>query len=53
MMTVGGVLASRSRRVSPPRIVDELLVDDLDDLLGRVERLGDLGAERPLADRGR
>jgi hypothetical protein len=23
---------------------DELLVDDLDDLLGRVERLGDLGA---------
>jgi hypothetical protein len=26
---------------------DQFLVDDLDDLLGRVERLGDLGAERP------
>ncbi len=30
--------------------VDQLLVDDLDDLLGRVERLGDLGAARPLLD---
>ena len=29
---------------------DELLVDDLDDLLGRVERLGELGAEALLAD---
>ena len=28
---------------------DELLVDDLDDLLGRVQRLADLGAERALA----
>jgi hypothetical protein len=28
---------------------DELLVDDLDDLLGRVERLADLLAPRPLA----
>ncbi len=27
---------------------DELLVDDLDDLLGGVQRLGDLGAARPL-----
>ena len=31
---------------------DELLVDDLDDLLRRVERLADLGAARPLLDRG-
>ena len=30
---------------------DELLVDDLDDLLGRVEGLGDLGADRALPDR--
>ena len=29
---------------------DELLVDDLDDLLGRVERLGHLGAARPLLE---
>ena len=29
---------------------DELLVDDLDDLLRRVQRLADLGAERALAD---
>ncbi len=29
---------------------DELLVDDLDDLLGRVERLADLGPEGPLPD---
>ena len=52
MITVGGVLAKRSRRVSPPRIADELLVDDLDDLLRRVQRLRDLRAERPLLDRG-
>ena len=51
MMTVGPVLAKRSRRVSPPRIVDELLVDDLDDLLGGVERPADLRAEGPLLDR--
>ena len=31
---------------------DQLLVDDLDDLLGRVERLGDLGAARPLLEVG-
>src|SRR3546814_698856 len=31
--------------------VDELLVDDLDDLLGRVQRLADLGAAGPLLDR--
>ena len=29
---------------------DEFLVDDLDDLLGRVERLADLGAGGPLPD---
>ena len=52
MITVGAVLAKRSRRVSPPRIVDELLVDDLDDLLGRVQRLADLLAAGPLLDRG-
>ena len=51
MITVGGVFANRSRRVSPPRIVDELLVDDLDDLLGRVQRLADLLAAGPLLDR--
>src|ERR1700741_3943749 len=31
---------------------DQLLVDDLDDLLGRVEGGGDLGALRPLFDAG-
>jgi len=31
--------------------VDELLVDDLDDLLGRVQRLADLLARGPLLDR--
>ena len=51
MITVGGFLAKRSRRVSPPRIVDELLVDDLDDLLGRVQRPADLGAAGALLDR--
>ena len=50
MITVGGALANRSRRVSPPEDRDELLVDDLDDLLGGVQRLGDLGAGRPLLD---
>ena len=51
MITVGAVLAKRSRRVSPPRIVDELLVDDLDDLLRGVQRLADLLAARALLDR--
>ena len=32
--------------------LDEFLVDDLDDLLARVQRAGDLGAERPLAHAG-
>ena len=52
MITVGGCLANRNRRVSPPRIADQLLVDDLDDLLRGVQRLADLGAARPLLDRG-
>ena len=51
MITVGGFFANRSRRVSPPRIVDELVVDDLDDLLGRVQRLADLVAAGALLDR--
>ena len=42
------------RQAQPPRLAaedrDELLVDDLDDLLGRVERLMDLGAFRPFLD---
>ena len=32
--------------------VDQLLVDDLDDLLGRVQGAGELGARGPLLDRG-
>ena len=46
------------RRASPSRLeparlaehLDQLVVDDLDDLLGRVEALEDLLADRPLAD---
>src|SRR5690606_19045450 len=33
--------------------LDELLVDHLEDLLGGVERLGDLGGQGPLTDGGR
>ncbi len=44
MMTVGGSLANCSRAGLAAEDVDQLLVDDLDDLLGRVERLGDLRA---------
>ena len=50
MITVGGFFASRSRRVWPPRIPDQLVVDDLEDLLARVERAGQLRAGGPLAD---
>ncbi len=50
MMTVGGCLAKRMRARLAAEDADELLVDDLDDLLGRVERLAHLRAERPLAD---
>ena len=49
MMTVGGFFANSRRRCWPPRMRDELLVDDLHDLLGRVERLVDLVAQRALA----
>jgi hypothetical protein len=42
-------------QLDPPGLPAEdrhkLLVDDLHDLLGRVERAADLSAERPLADR--
>ena len=50
MITVGGFLANCSRRCWPPRMADEFLVDDLDDLLRRVQRAADLVAERTLAD---
>ena len=43
------VLRELQRAGLAPEDADELVVDDLDDLLGRVERAGDLGAERPLA----
>ena len=52
MITVGGTLANRSRRASPPRISIEFLVDDLDDLLRRVERRGHLFRRRALLDPG-
>ena len=49
MMTVGPGLGE----LELPRLAaedrDELLVDDLDDLLRRVERAADLRAKRPLA----
>ena len=47
MMTVGRVLgvADATRLAAEDR--DELVVDDLDDLLGGVERLAHLGAARP------
>ena len=40
------------RSVSPPRVCDQLLVDDLDDLLRRAERLGELRADAALPDAG-
>jgi hypothetical protein len=49
MMTVGGFLANCSRRCLATEDRDELLVDDLHDLLGRVQRLVDLVAESALA----
>lgn len=48
MMTVGGCLANAIVRVCPPRMPDELLVDDLHDLLRGVQRLADLGPQRAL-----
>jgi hypothetical protein len=50
MMTVGGSWRTGGAGL-PAEDLDELLVDDLDDLLGRIEGLVDLGAECPLADR--
>ena len=51
MMTVGGVLANRIRRVSPPRIVTSSSSTILTTCWRRVQRLGDLGAARALRDR--
>ena len=48
-MTVGGFFANCSRRCCAAEDRDELLVDDLHDLLGRVQRPVDLVAERALA----
>ena len=49
-MTVGGFEAYLIASVSPPRMRVEFVVDRLDDLLARVERLGAGGADRVLAD---
>jgi hypothetical protein len=46
------VLGELDRTGRPAEDRDELLVDDLDDLLARVERLMHLGAEGPLAHLG-
>ena len=48
--TVGGLLAKVMLDRLAAEGVDQLLVDDLDDLLGRVQRLGELDADGPLAD---
>ncbi len=42
MMTVGGVLAKREAAGLAAEDLDQLVVDDLHDLLRRVQRLGDL-----------
>ena len=52
MITVGGVLANAQLPGLAAEDADELLVDDLDDLLGRVQRTGDLGALGALLDAG-
>ena len=45
------VLGEIQRAVHPlPQHVGELLIDDLHDLLGGIQRFGNLGAERALAD---
>ena len=48
-MTVGGFFANCEAALLAAEDRDELLVDDLHDLLGRVQRLVDLVAERALA----
>ena len=40
------------RIVSPPSVCDQLLVDDVDDLLRRVQRLVELDPDAPLPDPG-
>ena len=52
MITVGGFLANCDPAGLAAEDADELVVDDLDDLLGGVEGAADLGTERPLAHRG-
>ena len=47
------LLGEADRARLPAEDRDELLLHDLDDLLGRVERLADLGAEGALAHRCR
>ena len=51
MMTVGGGLGVAQPAGLAAEDRDELLVDDLDDLLGRVQRAADLLAAGPLLDR--
>ena len=50
-MTQGGLEGMCRRLTSPPHEGDELLVDDLDDLLGGGQTLKDGGAHRPLGHR--
>ena len=51
MITVGGFFANRIAARLAAEDPDELFVDDLDDLLGRVQRLRDLSALGPFAHR--
>lgn len=50
MITVGGVLANASCCGLTAEDADEFVVDNLDDLLGRIERTGDLRALGTLLD---
>ena len=50
MITVGGTLGEPQRPGLAAEDADQFLVDDLDDLLCRVQRGVDLCALRPLAD---
>ena len=52
MITVGGRFAYRMQPGLAAEDGDELVVDDLDDLLRRVERTRQLGLAGPLLDRG-
>ena len=53
MMTVGGFLARLQPAGLPAQDAHEFLVDDLDDLLARVQRGGDLFAQGAFLDLGR